>query len=64
MEMFELKQKQEAQIEKLKGRNRELKQESEAERKRGEEGLMVFFEKARAFQSNNVETPPGVLQFR
>ena len=39
--MFELKEKQEAQVEKLKGKNRDLKHDCERERKRGDEGLVV-----------------------
>lgn len=41
IEMFELKEKQEAQVEKLKGKNRDLKHDCERERKRGDEGLVV-----------------------
>ena len=41
MEMFELKEKQEAQVEKLKKKNRELKAELESEKKRTEESLLA-----------------------
>jgi hypothetical protein len=41
MEMFELKDKQEAQVEKLKKKNRELKAELESEKKRAEESLLA-----------------------
>jgi DNA repair exonuclease SbcCD ATPase subunit len=41
MEMFELKAKQEAQVEKLKKKNRELKAELESEKKRAEESLLA-----------------------